>query len=725
MAEAQKPPRIPLSHTIATRDSTMQKDAICWNAHPTKGSDGRSYAERRFGVQLSSHIGTGIANGLFAFGSNILEVIGTTFYANGVSKGTVDGTTRYQFTLTGQGGTGVFLKNNSAAYTWNGTVLTQVMNASTQGVNSITLTTFGSGYTASFPITFIPNPSTSAVATSTLTGAAVTAVNVTTAGAGYISAPTVSFTGGGGTGATATANISGGQVTSVTVTAGGSGYTSAPTVVFTGGGPGTGATATANVVSGQVTSTTVTNPGSGYIAPPTVSFAAGSGTGAAGTAVVLAGWLPVTTVPGVANLDSYIFVLDTAGRIWNSNLNTPLIGNPLNFISGSLQAEPGVYITRLYNYIASMCQFSTTFYYDAGNTPPGSPLLPNYSSVVNVGCACDNSVVTTENTMFWIGQTRQKGRSVYTMNALTPQKISDQYIDKILNADPLVSSTVYSYFIKINGHAFYVLTLIASNCTLVFDVSAGAWHRWSSTALGTSRVASNAYLDQTTGFVNVVLPGHGFTNGTVLQLTSTNTSATYLGTVVPRIIDNNTFSYIPGVSAGFGGINSTTINTYTINAEPNRPVGSTTGPALGTLTVTPYLQNYFNQVMYANANNTDYLLGLNDGNLYAMTENVGDDNGMFIYALMRTQADDFGSNAQKFYGAAEVIADKISDVAYLGYSDDDFISFGLFRQVNLMADRSKLERCSSARRRAWALLYIGGLACRFNELELSITPGSQ
>ena len=426
-------------------------------------------------------------------------------------------------------------------------------------------------------------------------------------------------------------------------------------------------------------------------------------------------------MPGVANLDSYIFVLDTLGRIWNSNLNTPLIGNPLNFISGSLQADPGVYITRLYNYVASMCRFSTTFFYDAGNTPPGSPLLPNFSSVVNIGCACDNSVVTTENTMFWIGQTRQKGRSVYTMNALAPQKISDQYIDKILNADPLLSSTVYSYFIKINGHAFYVLTLIASNCTLVFDVSAGVWHRWSSTALGTARIASNAYLDKTTGFVNVVLPGHGMVNGDVALLTSTNTSAAYLGTVVPRIIDINTFSYIPGVSAGAGGINSTAINTVTINADPNRAVG----PALGTLAVTPYVQNYFNQVMYANANNNDYLLGLNDGNLYTMTENVGGDNGKFIYALMRTQAGDFGSNNEKFFPWAEVIADKIEDFAYLGYSDNDFVSFGLFRQVDLNAERSQLLPCGSARRRAWALLYIGGAICRFNELEVQALPGPQ
>lgn len=72
----------------------------------------------------------------------------------------------------------------------------------------------------------------------------VESVTVTAGGSGYTSAPTVSFSGGGGTGAAATASISGGAVTAVTVTAKGTGYTSAPTVAFSGGS-GTGASATA------------------------------------------------------------------------------------------------------------------------------------------------------------------------------------------------------------------------------------------------------------------------------------------------------------------------------------------------------------------------------------------------------------------------------------------------------------------------------------------------
>ena len=74
----------------------------------------------------------------------------------------------------------------------------------------------------------------------------VNQITVSAGGSGYTSPPAVTFTGGGGTGATAVATVSNGAVTSVSVTNSGSGYNSSPTVVFTGGA-GSGATASVAV----------------------------------------------------------------------------------------------------------------------------------------------------------------------------------------------------------------------------------------------------------------------------------------------------------------------------------------------------------------------------------------------------------------------------------------------------------------------------------------------
>lgn len=71
-------------------------------------------------------------------------------------------------------------------------------------------------------------------------------ITVTNGGSGYTSAPTVGFSGGAGSGAVAVALVESGAVTMVVVTTKGTGYTSAPTVSFTGGG-GSSAAATARI----------------------------------------------------------------------------------------------------------------------------------------------------------------------------------------------------------------------------------------------------------------------------------------------------------------------------------------------------------------------------------------------------------------------------------------------------------------------------------------------
>jgi hypothetical protein len=76
----------------------------------------------------------------------------------------------------------------------------------------------------------------------------VQSITVTNGGSGYTSATVVitDAEGTGGSGATATANITGGVITSITVTAAGSGYNVPPNVTITSGS-GTGATATAAI----------------------------------------------------------------------------------------------------------------------------------------------------------------------------------------------------------------------------------------------------------------------------------------------------------------------------------------------------------------------------------------------------------------------------------------------------------------------------------------------
>jgi len=423
---------------------------------------------------------------------------------------------------------------------------------------------------------------------------------------------------------------------------------------------------------------------------------------------------PATTVPGVVYLDGTTYVMDPNGTIWGSALNDPQTWQALNFISANAISNSGVALTRYLNYVVAFCDQSTAFFQDVGN-PTGSPLAQAVSSFNLVGCAAGNSVVSTQNTVYWIGKTRQKGRSIYMLNGVTPVVVSNQYIDRILNADPL--TTVYAYALSIDGHDFYILTLKSSNLTLVFDSKTGAWHTWSSTATGTTRTASSASYSGTTVTVN--LPSHGLVNGSIVNIGGV-ASSQFLGTYLITVIDSDNFYY---TSANFSTPQAG-INTFPMGVKPlNGAIASIGAVSITYLTVTPYVQNYFSGVFYANTGQ-DLILNETSGIISTITEGLTSDNGAFIYRMMRTNGLDLGSNKRDFYSRAEIIADKVPGTAYIGYTDNDYVSFSPFRPVNLLSSRSQLRRCGMSRRRAWQIIYFGNYSPRFYDLELDVEEGT-
>lgn len=157
------------------------------------------------------------------------------------------------------------------------------------GVDTITVTNGGTGFTGTPTISFTGGGGSGAVATATVSGGVITAINVTTHGSGYSVPPRVNIVGGGGTGVTAVAVLQPAAVASLTLDSPGYGYTFTPDVVITGGG-GTGATAHVTMNAGSPTSVAtivLDSGGSGYISPPTVHISGPFGPSADfGTCVV-------------------------------------------------------------------------------------------------------------------------------------------------------------------------------------------------------------------------------------------------------------------------------------------------------------------------------------------------------------------------------------------------------------------------------------------------------
>ena len=195
----------------------------------------------------------------------------------------------------------------------------------------------------------------------------------------------------------------------------------------------------------------------------------------AGSFVPMTGLPTAPYVSGTVFLDNYVFVGTSTNRIYNSALGDPTSWDALNYITFEQTTDTLVGIAKHLNYLVAFGAVSTQFYYDAANAT-GSPLALAASYTAEIGCASGDSIVSTSNTVLWIGSTKTNSRCVYIMDGVSAIKVSTSNIDRHLEADSLNQVTAYCY--TIDGHTLYVLTLHDTQKTLVFDLNEKTWYTW-------------------------------------------------------------------------------------------------------------------------------------------------------------------------------------------------------------------------------------------------------
>jgi len=399
---------------------------------------------------------------------------------------------------------------------------------------------------------------------------------------------------------------------------------------------------------------------------------------------------PNETVRGVVYLDGTYYVMTPQGTIHGSEINDPFTWSALNVISVQSEPDLGVALARQLNLIVAFGEYSTEFFYDAAN-PTGSPLLPYTSAFLEMGCASGDSLAQAENTIYFIGKAKQKGRSVYQLVGTQPQPISTPYIDRILMADDLVN--IKAYFIKITGHGFYVLTLPTSQLTLVYDVSTGMWNKWTQMVAGPTITSIAATWSN--GLVTVVKASHGLEDGQYVAVASSNPSGyNYSGAV--NVVDSSTFTY---------------------------PIASDPGTYVGSAVITSYVETFFNMASYTHVGNLDLVQDSTTGTIYTMSTDTYQDNSIPIKLQIRTSKFDNGNNKEKYFAKVELIGDKVDGTAHVRYTNDDYQTWSKYRPVSLSDQRSQLYRLGRGRRRAYDIINYDNLPIRLEALEITATEG--
>lgn len=395
------------------------------------------------------------------------------------------------------------------------------------------------------------------------------------------------------------------------------------------------------------------------------------------------------TVPGIAYLDGYFCVADEDGVIYNSAEDAPADWHALEYFTALAETGAAKVITKQLNYGVLLKEWSTEFFYNAGNEPPGSPLSPVENLHTLVGCANGWSLADVGGSLLWIAQEKkQTGRSVYLMAGTQQVKVSTPDIDRILNGDDL--ETVHAYGVNLAGHRLYVLTLEDTGITLVYDLDSKIWGEWTSYTIASTVSVSSITRSGTTATVTTST-AHGLSDGDPVKIAGSNQS------------DYN------GLFQAF--VVSSTVFTIEV---ANSPVT----PATGTITAAPFTESYFKMTKYAAGDGRDLVLHTSDGHLYEFSASDYQDDDVPVNVHTRSIRLDGGSTQRKPMPRIGVIGDSVASFCAIRWSDDDCTTFSAYRRVVLDDTRPEIRRCGAFERRTIELRHLANTKLHLEALEL-------
>ena len=176
-----------------------------------------------------------------------------------------------------------------------------------------------------------------------------------------------------------------------------------------------------------------------------------------------------------AHMDGYAFVMDSTGRIYNSDVNSLTAWTANSFTTANLNPDSGVGCVKHRNHIIAFGAESYEVFYNAGNTA-GSPLGRRDEASRKIGLVNAKSVCTIEDNLAFVGTSALGGLAVYVLDGFSPIRVSTPEIEA-----QLVLTTASN--VSISACKWMGRTLIAvciGSGTYVYCIEEKAWHEWSS-----------------------------------------------------------------------------------------------------------------------------------------------------------------------------------------------------------------------------------------------------
>ena len=186
---------------------------------------------------------------------------------------------------------------------------------------------------------------------------------------------------------------------------------------------------------------------------------------------------PTPHVASPTFIDGYVLVAKDSD-VFNCDLDDPLSWSADQYLSAEMFPDPVLALARQNNQVVVLGESSTEFFYDAANAA-GSPLSRNDAGVIQFGIAAPHAIYQNEQFCAWVSQSASGGRAVWSLTGFKPNKISDEFIERIIDAETNITQ-ITGYGFRTKGHLFFLINLPTQHRTLVYDMDEKLWHEWSS-----------------------------------------------------------------------------------------------------------------------------------------------------------------------------------------------------------------------------------------------------
>jgi len=176
----------------------------------------------------------------------------------------------------------------------------------------------------------------------------------------------------------------------------------------------------------------------------------------------------------VTSLDGYIIVneVDT-GNFYISGLDDASTWSALDFANAESSPDNLVRVIAAIGQLWLLGEQSNEIWTNTGASAFPFELISGAKN--DYGIIAPHTAVEIDNSLLWVGRDKAGSGRVYKTTGYTPQRISTEAIEIIIQAASS-KAEMRSYTYEKHGHVYYVITGGGLETSLVYDLTTGLWH---------------------------------------------------------------------------------------------------------------------------------------------------------------------------------------------------------------------------------------------------------